>query len=220
MEIFREPHLFFQKPCTFADFFQKEKPTVGIHGIHGSFTEQALFRLTQEELFISEDQYSLRELVHSENLLHAVAEGEVDLGIFAFANSGSGGYLSSVIAMGKYSYNLVALMTMPICMCLIVHPDIQKASEIKEFRGHPVAMTMCRNTLKREYSLIPAHADTDEMDTALSVDLLMKGELPKTTAVFASERAAQIYGAKVFHKGVHDDPNNATFFALVRKVEK
>jgi len=217
MEIFREQNLFFQKRCTPAEFLKKENPSIGIHGIHGSFTEQALFRLTQEELAVSEDKYTMRELVHADNLLHAVSEGEVDLGIFAFANSGSGGYLSSITAMGKYNYELVALMTMPICMCLIVHPEIETATELTEFRGHPVAMTMCRNTLQREYPNIPMHADTDEMDTALSVDLLMKGELPKTVGVFASERAAQIYGAKILHKGAHDDPNNATFFALVRK---
>ncbi|MBD3270141.1 hypothetical protein GF376_01300 [Candidatus Peregrinibacteria bacterium] len=212
----QERKLQFQKKCDVKEFFVKENPLIGIHGIKGAFTEQALYRLTQEELEIKESDYSTKELVHSENVLKSVTEGDIDLGIFAFANSRSGGYLASINAMGKYNYRLVALFGMPINMCLIVHPDTD-SKDLVEFRGHPVAMTMCRDNLREKYSHIPMNPDTDEMDTALSVELLMKGELPKNVGVFASERAAQIYGAKVLENGIHDDPNNTTFFALVTK---
>jgi prephenate dehydratase len=217
MNHFREKDLFFQKKCSMEDILKKEKPIIGIHGIRGAFTEQSLYQFMSKELSIDEEQYITRELIHSKNVLQAIENNTIDFGIFAFANSGSGGYVASLEAMGKYRYELLALFVMPICMCLIGHPDIKDTKEIQEFRGHPVAMTMCRNTLASRYPNIPLHPDTDEMDTALSVQFLMKGKLGKHTGVFASERAAQIYGARLLQKGIHDDPNNATFFAFIKK---
>lgn len=217
MKIFRERELYFQKKCSKEDFQASEKTLVGIHGIKGAFTDEALFRFTHEFLEIDENSYEISELVHAKNVLEAVSSGKTERGIFAFANSGSGGYQASIEAMGMYNFEVLAMFTMPINMCLIVHPDIQDISEVTEFTGHPVAVTMCRNTLKERWPDIPMNPLTDELDTALSVKSLMEGELPKTAAVFAAKRAADIYGAKVLEEGVHDDPNNATSFAVVKK---
>lgn len=210
-------YLYFQKKPTMKDLLIGKKTTIGIHGLIGSFTDEALYRLTQKELKIKQEQYQIKELVHSENVIKAVVKGKVYRGIFAIANSGSGAYLSSIEAMAKYNFKVLAVFTMPINMCILSHPDVKSIKEIKQFRGHPVAIAQCRRTIQKKWSNIPVHPDTDEMDTALSAKLLKTGKINKTSAVFASKRAAEIYGLNILVEGAHDDPLNATSFVVIKK---
>jgi prephenate dehydratase/prephenate dehydrogenase len=210
--------LYIQKPCS-ADTLLQGKPVVrvGIHGIRGAFTDEAWQRFSGEHVGLVPSQYEIFELVHSENVLRAVERGEVDIGIFAFANSGSGGYLASIEAMGKYHYGLLGLFTMPINMCILAHPSRCNVDELRRFYGHPVALSQCRHTLRQRWPDIPIEPATDAMDTALSASELASGKIDPFTGVFASKRAAEIYGLKVLAEGVHHDPKNATAFAVVCK---
>lgn len=210
--------LYIQKTCTANDILIPGKTVkVGIHGIHGAFTDEAWHRFATEELGLSPDQYEIIECTHSENVLRAVETGEVDRGIFAFANSGSGGYTSSIEAMGHYQYTLLASFTMPINMCILALPEVSSVHDVTTFYGHPIALSQCRKTLTERWPDTPVEACTDEMDTALSAKLLAEGELPPTTGVFASRRAAQMYNLQVLEEAVHHDPSNATAFAIVQK---
>lgn len=209
-------YLYFQRKCRMDDLISGKKTLIGIHGIVGSFTDEALSRLTQE-LRIKPDQYQVEELVHSEKVIKSVVKGKTDRGIFAVANSGSGAYLASVEAMAKYNFKVIAVFTMPINMCILSHPGITSIKQIKEFRGHPVAIAQCRRTLNKKWPQIPVHPDTDEMDTALSAKMLKEGKIQKHSAVFASKRAAEIYGLNVLVEGAHDDPLNSTSFIAIKK---
>ncbi|MBI3618592.1 prephenate dehydrogenase/arogenate dehydrogenase family protein [Candidatus Peregrinibacteria bacterium] len=210
--------LYVQKLCTRESLLPGNKLSrIGIHGIQGSFTDEAWRRFSSELLGMREDEYELAELVHSANVLRAVHTGEVDAGIFAFANSGSGGYLASIEAMGEYDYRLLALFTMPINMCILTHPSIESVHQLEAFFGHPVALSQCRKTLAQRWPDIPVEAATDAMDTALSAKLLREGKISPTKGIFASKRAAELYGLRLLVEGVHHDPNNATAFAVVRK---
>lgn len=213
----KDDYLYFQKECRAKDLLVGEKPKIGIHGIVGSFTDEALYRLTQEKLGVKPEQYQVKELIHAENVLRAVVEGNVDRGIFAVANSGSGAYLASIEAMARYNFSVVAVFTMPINMCILSHPQITSMKNIKEFRGHPVAIAQCRITLKKQWPKIPVKPDTDEMDTALSAKMLKEGSINKKSAVFASKRAADIYGLNILVEGAHDDPLNATSFVVIKR---
>lgn len=208
--------LYFQKKCHKQQLLTGEKTVIGIHGIIGSFTDEALFRLAQE-LGIKPQQYLVKELVHAENVIRTVVNGKIDKGIFAIANSGSGAYLASVEAMAKYNFRVVAVFTMPINMCILSHPQITSMKEIKQFRGHPVAIAQCRRTIKKSWPKIPVYPDSDEMDTALSAKMLKEGKISKQTAVFASKRAAEIYGLNILVEGAHDDPLNSTSFVVIKK---
>lgn len=209
--------LYVQKPCDAATLLDgKERIRVGIHGIRGSFTDQAWHRFAAEVAGLPEDRCDVLELVHSSNVLDAVERDEADVGIFAFANSGSGGYLASIEAMGRHRYALQALFTMPIDMCILGHPSVRSVHGLDAFFGHPVALSQCRQTLEQRWPDIPVEAATDEMDTALSAKLLAEGKIDPRKGVFASARAADIYGLTVLAESVHHDPNNATAFAVVR----
>ncbi|MBI2442946.1 MAG: hypothetical protein HYV40_03490 [Candidatus Levybacteria bacterium] len=209
-----DDYLYFQKECSKKELLIKKKPLIGIHGIVGSFTDEALYRLAQK-LGIKPEEYEVEELVHSNNVIRSVVDGKVDVGIFAVANSGSGAYLASIEAMATYTFRVLSVFTMKIHMCII--SQATSIRNVEEFRGHPVAISQCRRTLQKKWPKIPVHADTDEMDTALSVKLLSEGKMNKEAAVFASKRAADIYGLNVLVEGAHDDPLNATSFIVIKK---
>ncbi|MBI4064756.1 hypothetical protein HY409_00095, partial [Candidatus Gottesmanbacteria bacterium] len=171
-------------------------------------------------LKVPRNAYTVVELVHARNVLEAVHLGKVDLGIFAYANSRSGGYVASIEAMGQFTYTLLALFTMPIHMCIVSHPKVTSIHDIQVFFGHPVAISQCRTTLAARWPNIRVKAATDTMDTALSAELLSSGKIPKNHAIFASKHAATIYGLNVLYEGVHDDPLNATSFAVITRMFK
>ena len=85
-----EDYLYFQKECRKKDLLVGKKTVIGIHGIVGSFTDEALYRFAQEALGIKPEQYVVNELIHAENVVRSVVDGESDRGIFAVSNSGSG----------------------------------------------------------------------------------------------------------------------------------
>ncbi|MBI2337783.1 hypothetical protein HYU95_01235 [Candidatus Daviesbacteria bacterium] len=217
MNKIKDNQLYFQKKCRIEDLLKGKKTVIGIHGLIGSFTDEALYRLAHEELGIKTEQYLIKELVHAENVIKSVVSGKTDRGIFAVANSGSGAYLASVEAMAKYNFKILAVFTMPINMSILSHPQITSIKEINLFRGHPVAIAQCRRTLKKRWPRIPVSPDTDELDTALSAKLLKVGKIEKKTAVFASKRAADIYGLNILVEGAHDDPLNSTSFVVIKK---
>jgi len=213
----QDDYLYFQKECFMNDLLVKNKTLIGIHGIIGSFTDEALFRFAREKLGIKKEQYQIKELIHSEKVIKSVINGKTHRGIFAVANSGSGAYLASIEAMAKYNFKVLAVFSMKINMCILSHPEVTSMEEIKEFRGHPVAIAQCRRTLKKLWPNIPIHPDTDEMDTALSAKLLREGKINKKAAIFASKRAAKIYGLNILVEGAHDDPLNSTSFIVIKK---
>ena len=206
--------LSFQKLCAIEELPQKEHWTVGIHGTLGSFNDEAWNKFAQE-MGLATDAYTIKELVESYKVLEAVSKQEIDIGIFAFANSGAGGVAAAIEAMGQFNFRVLTVFTMPISMCLLAHPEIKDIEEIKVFYGHPVALKQCSKTLSSFWPDIPTIAASDALDTALSAKMLAHGEIPKTHAIFASKRAASLYGLTILKEGVHHDPNNATAFAVV-----
>ena len=191
--------------------------TIGIHGINGSFTDEALGKI-MHNLNIAKSHYSVKELIHADRVIKNVISKKVDRGIFAIANSGSGGYVESLKAMAAHELKLIGVLQMPLKMCILSQPNIKCVEEITEFQGHPVAIAQCHKTLAQKWPNIPVSPGTDKLDTALSATYLADGKLSPTTGVFASERAADIFGLKVLQYGVNHDPNNATFFCIVKKA--
>ena len=211
-----DDYLYFQKKCKADDLLKGKKTMIGIHGIRGSFTDEALSRLA-EHLGIQPGKYEVRELVHAKNVVEGVINGSVDRGIFAVANSGSGSYLASVETMARHTFSVIALFTMKINMCILGSKNISSMENITEFRGHPVAIAQCRRTLQKKWPEIPIRPDSDEMDTALSAKMLSDGAISQNAGVFASKRAAKLYGLNILVEGAHDDPLNATSFVVIKK---
>ena len=194
----------------------KKAMTVGIHGIDGCFTHEALMRFLEEN-GILETRVAPKFLVTAENVLEAVTSGKTDLGIFAVANSGSGAYVSSMAPLGKYTFKVKAVVGMEIMQCLLAHSSVKDVEDVNEVFGHPQAVSQCKRTLEESYPRLKVIAGTDADDTALCAKRIAEGELPRTTATLASQIAAKRYGLTIVSYNMHHDPFNTTTFLLVSK---
>lgn len=196
---------------------REKKIVVGVHGIEGCFTNESIFRLC-EELNIDSSKLDLKYLVEAEKVIKAVNEGEIERGVFAMANSGSGAYVTSMYAMAKYKFDVLAIYGMEILQCLLAHPSIKDISQIKEVFGHPQAVSQCQRTFAEKYPQIKLIYGQDSDDTALCAKRIAHGEFPPTTATLASQIAAKLYGLNVLEYGMHHDPFNTTTFLVIKKV--
>ena len=193
---------------------QGEKIKIGIHGIEGCFTHEALLRFCEETGYDS-NNLELKFLVTADNVLKAVTNGEIDRGIFAMANSGSGAYVTSMQPMGNYRYDVLAVFGMEIMQCLLSYSSVEM-EDIKEVFGHPQAVSQCKRTLAESYPSLNVRYGTDDDDTALCAQWIAEGKLPKTTATLASQIAAKLYGLNILSYNMHHDPFNTTTFLIIK----
>lgn len=190
--------------------------SVGVHGIEGCFTYESILCFC-EELGIDSNKLDLKYLVEAEKVIKAVVQGEIDRGVFAVANSGSGAYVESMHAMADNQFEVLAIYGMEILQCLLAHPSIKDISQIKKVFGHPQAVSQCKRTFDEKYPRIELVAGQDSDDTALCARRIAQGEFPPTTATLASQMAAKLYGLNVLEYGMHHDPFNTTTFLVVKK---
>lgn len=197
---------------------QRGRVTVGVHGIAGCFTHESILRLC-EELKIDASRLDLKYLVEARRVIEAVVNGEIDRGVFAMANSGSGAYVSSMFAMSDYLFDVLAVYGMEVLQCLIANKSIKDISQISEVFGHPQAVSQCKRTFAEKYPQIKLIAGQDSDDTALCVQRIANNEWPVNRATLASQVAAKIYGVNILEYGMHHDPFNTTTFMVIKKKE-
>lgn len=200
------------------DRMKEERRTtlLGIQGGNGSFNHQAALEIIEK--------YNLKSvelvfLITSEAVLEALNRGEIDFGVFAIENSGSGTVLPSIHSMSKYPHEIIELHDMKLTQCLLVRPgeDITKATKIIT---HPQAIKQCRKTLAEKYPYLKSDYLSDDYDTAMCARELAEGAFEEGTAVIASEIAAQKYGLEIAFKGLNDDPENYTSFVFCKRRER
>ncbi|MCL9972351.1 MAG: prephenate dehydratase, partial [Candidatus Pacebacteria bacterium] len=96
---------------------------------------------------------------------------------------------------------------------LIVQKGVT-ASDVTAITSHDQALKQCRMYLKRTWpdiDLVPY------ADTALAAKHLSDGTLPRTTAVVASARAAEMYGLDLLEEKIQDLKFNYTVFIAAKK---
>lgn len=186
--------------------------SIGIQGGEGSFSEIAAQQFAKTNHI---ENFSIKYLISSENVLRAVEKKEVDFGIFAMENAQGGVVIESVKALAKYRCTIVDMFHIPVSQNLIALPGVS-LDEIKEIHSHRQALRQCREFLTTHFwgcRLV------EENDTAESARRLRDGELSKTAAVIANKTCAEIYGLQLLKKDIHDLKNNLTLFLSVQHYE-
>ncbi len=179
--------------------------SIGVSGAEGSFSEEAAQRYIQlAKLPESELQY----LVSVEEVLKALENGSIELGIFPIENSNGGVVIEAVHAMASYTFKIERIFEIDVRHCLLALPGT-KVSEISNITSHDQALKQCRMYIKRCFTDIEL---TEYPDTAQSARDLGKGVLPKTTAVIAPLRCAELYGLEVLEESIQDLKFNYTTF--------
>ena len=183
---------------------------IGVSGAKGSFSEQAAKDLARKNNI---KNYKIKYLISVENVLEALDKKEIDLGVFPIENSNGGVVLEAIHAMSRHIFKIKELFEIPVIHCLLVHKNASK-EDIKTIASHDQAIKQCKMYLKRIW---PKAALEETTDTAKAAEDLSKGNLPKTTAVIASENCARLYGLKILEKSIQDLKFNFTSFLAVEK---
>jgi prephenate dehydratase len=185
---------------------------VGIQGGRGSFNEEAaLTHLSKEGI----NDFELRYLHTTSNVIRSLENHEIDLGQFAVYNTLGGNVEESLRAAQGHSFCTVAKYTISIAHALMIAPQAH-LSDIDTIMAHPQVFRQCKNNLSLHYSSLKLVSGEDELiDPAKVAELLARNELPKNIAVMGSTAIATAHGLNIVAKDLQDAKNNCTTFILV-----
>lgn len=184
---------------------------VGISGAHGSFSEEAArYYIHKNGLDASDFQY----LVSVENVLTALEQDTIDLGIFPIENSNGGIVIEAVYAMAKHLFDIEKMFEIDVHHNLLVYQKTNP-DEITVITSHDQALKQCRMYLKRKWPTVDIQTYAD---TAKAAEDLGKGVLPKNTAVIAPLACAALYGLDVLEESIQDLKFNYTTFIAAKKT--
>jgi prephenate dehydrogenase len=192
----------------------KDRLVVGIQGGRGSFNEEAaLYYLGRTP----DQQYELKYLHTTENVLLELHEGFIDRGQFAMHNSLGGIVRESVDAMSRYRCHIVEEFAIKISHALMIAPNTE-FDQVDTIMTHPQVLRQCRTNLDKKYqNLKLTSGEGDLVDHAKVAELLARGELPPNIATMGSKALATIYGLKIVEDGLQDSQENFTSFLWVER---
>ena len=180
---------------------------VGFLGPVGTFTEQAMLR--EPDLAAAEH---VAFPVMTE-LLFAVDEGSIDLGVVPVENAIEGTVNASVDTMAFDVDVLVQRELLePVSMNLLVPPGTS-ISDVRRVVSIPVATAQCRTWLRANLPDVEYQAANSTAEAARTVAESDDG----VTAGIANARAGSVYGLETAGADIEDHPENVTRFVVVAR---
>lgn len=188
---------------------QKKLEIIGVSGAPGSFSEEAARHYAHQAGIKT---YRLSFLVTVENVLSALENGEITLGVFPVMNSIGGIVLETVYAMSKHNFSVKKIFHIEIHQNLLVKKGVTPG-HITHITSHDQALKQCMQYLKRMWPKVKIE---EYEDTAKAAEDLAAGNLPDTTAVIASRAAAHLYKLDILEPSIQDLKDNQTTFIAAR----
>lgn len=181
---------------------------VGFLGPVGTFTEQAMLR----EADLAELEAVPYPLMT--DVLFAVAEGDIDLGVVPVENAIEGTVNATVDTMAFDVDVLIQRELLePVALHLLTVPGAE-LSRVRQVVSIPVASAQCRTWLRDH---LPQVEYVAANSTAEAAETVAKAADP-TVAAIANERAAAVYGLDIAGADIEDHPENQTRFVLVGRT--
>ena len=180
-------------------------PRVGFFGPFGTFTEQAV--RSQTDLAAGE----LIAYRTVPDVLDAVAEGAVDVGVVPIENSieGTVNFTQDALAF-DYDLLIQREIVLDIEHCLLARPGV-KLADITEVLSIPVATAQCHRYLRENIPNAEVRAANSTADAAKTI-----GESKSThQAAVAPRNAAALYGLDVLAENIEDHHGNQTRFLMI-----
>jgi prephenate dehydratase len=180
---------------------------IGVMGAVGSFSEQAGELYQNREGLLDS---VIVPLVTAEAVLQALSEKTIDKAIFPVMNNNGGIVIEAMHAMAKHTFTIETMFDMDIHHMLLVVPGVS-TTDITAVLSHDQAIKQCRHYLEREWRMAEI---MPYRDTAQAAADLAHGLLPRSTAVIASRRAADVYGLTILQHSIQDAEINKTTFVV------
>lgn len=180
---------------------------VGFFGPFGTFTEQAL--RTQADLAAGE----LVDYPTVPDVLDAVTDGVVDLGVVPIENSIEGvvNFTQDALAF-DYDLLITREIVLDIEHCLVGRAG-QRIEDVTQVLSIPVATAQCHKYLREHLPTAEVRAANSTADAAR----LVAEEAEPGTVAIAPRVAAQRYGLDILVAGIADHEGNQTRFVVVAR---
>lgn len=196
-------------PLVKASQFSDDRPvTIGCQGGKDSNNHKAACAMAER---LSIPNYRLEFLNCSENVVQALKDRHIDLGVMAIRTDVAGEVQETKLASSGVPMEVLCTVNLNIHHCLFARSDDR--TMIHAVASHPEALKECINAI---WHLYP-HAELRPLaDTASSAVLLSQGDLPDGTAVICSREAGLQNGLVLLQENIEDRPQNRTTFELVK----
>jgi prephenate dehydratase/chorismate mutase/prephenate dehydratase len=186
------------------DLQKIEHKLIGFQGEHGAYGEVALRAWNRDWVSVPCKGYAA--------VFEGVKDGLFDYGIVAVENT-LGGIVGEVNELLVNTDLYVAgAVELPIYLCLLTLPGTDHR-DIRSVYSQSQALGQCRNFLSRN-SLEPVQY----YDSAGAAKMLAE-ETPKSSAVIASNLAAEIYDLEIIKEDIDDFERNMTRFLILSGEE-
>ena len=183
------------------------RPTIGLLGPFGSFTDQAL----RSQLDLAD--HELRPFASVPDVLDAVSSAAIDLGFVPIENSieGSVNFTQDALA---FDHNLLIQreVVLDIEHCLLGVPGATLQG-VKSVLSIPVATAQCHHFLRRE---LPDAEVRSASSTSEAARTVAEDGHPEVAAI-AARQAGELYGLDVLAPHIEDHAGNQTRFVLVAR---
>jgi len=180
---------------------------VGFFGPFGTFTQQAL--LTQPDL-VDAEHVAYRTVP---DVLDAVEQGEVDVGVVPIENSIEGmvNFTQDALAF-DHDLLIQREIVIDIEHCLLVRSGVA-FDDLREIHSIPVATAQCHRFLRERLPDVEIRASYSTADAAKTVG---ESDAPGLAAI-GPRVAAGVYGLEVLASDIADHDGNQTRFVVVAR---
>lgn len=180
----------------------------GYLGPKGTYSEEAL------ELFLKGEAIECVAYPSIDQVIRAVADGEISRGLVPFENSIEGTVnLTIDLLAADTNLKIVGEVILPIKHHLMAKKNVSREN-IQLIVSHPQAIAQCRKYISQKYSLVEVKEVNSTAEAAL---MASQGE--GGIAAIGNERAAKNYELGVIDSDIQDCQDNQTRFVIVSKED-
>ncbi|WP_296009468.1 prephenate dehydratase [uncultured Adlercreutzia sp.] len=183
--------------------------SIAFLGPVGTYCNEAALRFAAR-LGIQEPE--LVECGSFDEVFDCVDEGVARFGVVGKENSLEGPVTATLDNFAFRTDSVIlAEEVIDVCHCLVLHPGATLA-DVRRVASHPQGLAQCRRFLNEKLRGVATLSVSSTAESAR-----MAAADPATAGI-SNALAAEVHGATVVERGIQDNPENQTAFALVGRM--
>ncbi len=189
------------------DYDKSDLKRVAFQGIEGAYSELAGRKHFAPYL----DHTVFAGVPTLEQVVNDVEDGDTDYGLVPVENTTAGSINEVYDLLSCAQLSIVGEEVLRVEHCLLAIDEVP-LTDIRQIYSHPQALVECMKFVSK----LPNCQALPYPDSAMAVKKV-KDEKDPSIAAIASEEAGRLYGLKVLHRNIEDQPNNYTRFLVLAK---